>query len=353
MKESNNFNLKITKSIFIALLMLSGFALIIYLVNFFLVVFAGIFFSVLLNYASNWISDKLKIKYGFSLVIVVVLILGFFTGLIFLIGPSVGQQINELINTFPESFKNLKAVLSQNKYGHIIIGEIPDDLGDLIKDKAKAVSQVIGSFTTTLSVIANFGIIIVTGVFLAKDPKLYKNGFVSLFPVSFRPKLIDVLDKIHHILSLWMSAKLISITIVGLLTATGLQLLGIPVAYALALLVALCSFIPNIGPLLALIPALFVAFMVGVDKALFVILLYVGIELMESYLITPFFEKKIVSLPPALTLIWMVFCGLLAGVLGLILATPILTAVIIIVRELYVKGFLEKDSSNKIIEVIS
>jgi predicted PurR-regulated permease PerM len=71
-------------------------------------------------------------------------------------------------------------------------------------------------------------------------------------------------------------------------------------------------------------------------------MLYLGIELMESYLITPFFEKKIVSHPPALTLIWMVFCGLLARVLGLLLATPILTAVIIIVRELYIKGILEK-----------
>jgi predicted PurR-regulated permease PerM len=184
-----------------------------------------------------------------------VLILGFFTGLIFLFGPSVGIPMNEVINSFPESFKNLKAVVSQNKYGHMIIGEIPDDFGYLIKDQAKVASQVIGSFITALSIITNIGIIIVTGIFLAKDLEKYKNGFVSSFPVSFRPKLIDVMDKIHHILSLWMSAKLMSNSIVGLLTAVGLQLLGIPLAYALALLAALCSFIPNIGHLLALIPA--------------------------------------------------------------------------------------------------
>lgn len=347
MEDNKSFTRKVAKTVFIALLMLSGFVLIVLYPNFFLLVFAGVFFSVLLNFSSDWISRKLKLKYGLSLVVVLLFILALISGLILSIGPSIGEQVNEMVETLPKSLGEVKEKISQTAIGKKLFEEIPENPQDLIEDKGAAFSQAVGSFSSAVGALANFVIIIITGIFLASNPQIYKKGFLSLFPVHFRPRLAEVMEKTHQTLSLWMMAKLISMAVVGVSTAIGLQIIGVPLAYALALIAALFSFIPNIGPYLALAPALLIAFMEGTDKALYVIILYFGIQIIESYLITPLIEKKMVSLPPALILFWMVLMGMLTGILGLILATPILAALIVIISELYVKDYLEKQASTK------
>ncbi|WP_051189799.1 AI-2E family transporter [Daejeonella oryzae] len=135
-------------------------------------------------------------------------------------------------------------------------------------------SKVTGIFSSTIGVFADIFIILITGLFLAADPRMYTKGFTSLFPVTFRNRLSEVLDKVHVTLTLWMAAKLISMAVVGILTAIGLVVLGIPLSYALALIAALLSFITNIGPYLALAPALLIAFMSGPQDALYVLILY-------------------------------------------------------------------------------
>ena len=345
MAETNFSIKKITTTVFIALAGLAGFALVIFQVNFFLLAFAGIFFAVILHAAADWITRKLKIKYGFSLVLVLLLIAGLLTGMIMLLGPSIGEQVNEMIETLPQSLRNLKEKITQTALGQKLFAEIPDNPRDLIKDKREAFSKVVGSFSTTVGIFANLLLILITGIFLASDPGTYKKGFIRLFPVSFRPRLGQVLAKTHDTLSAWMLAKLLSMAVVGISTAIGLRLLGIPLPYALALAAALLSFIPNIGPYLALAPAVLIALLEGANQALYVVLLYFGIQMVESYLITPLIEKKMVALPPALTLLWMVIMGTLTGLFGLILAAPILAALLVITGELYVKDFLEKKNT--------
>jgi len=135
--------------------------------------------------------------------------------------------------------------------------------------------------------------------------------------------------------------------VVGIFTAIGLEILGMPMPYALALIAALFSFIPNIGPYLALAPAILIALMQGGNMFIYVLILYFGIQIVESYLITPMIEKKMVHLPPALTLFWMVLLGVVTGILGLIMATPILAALIVIIEELYVKDYLETNKEDE------
>ena len=347
MEETNSFIRKVTKTVFITLLMLAGFALLIFQINFFLLVFAGIFFAVLLHAAADWLTSKIKLKYGLSLLLVLLFIAALLVGMIMFVGPSIGDQVNQMIDTLPQSLKNLKEKITDTALGQKLFKELPDNPRDLIQNKREVFSRVVGSFSTTIGALANLLIIIITGIFLASDPGTYTKGFIRLFPVNFRQRLGQVLAKTHDTLSLWMMAKLISMAVVGVSTAIGLQLLGIPLPYALALIAALFSFIPNIGPYLALAPALLIAFMEGADKALYVLILYFGIQMVESYLITPMVEKKLVALPPALTLLWMVIIGTLTGILGLILAAPILAALIVIISELYVKDFLENKNQNK------
>lgn len=341
MADGMQFNRKITKAVFIALAMLSGFFLIAFQINLILLVFAGVFLSVILTYFSSWVSRKLRAKYSLSLLIVLLFLSGSVTGLILLMGPSIAEQSNEMIDALPESLADLKEKVSQTSIGEKVLKRIPEKPENLVEDKGKAFSKVAAFFSATLGAFANFVVIIITGIYLASDPETYTKGFKSLFPVRFRNRLGEVMDKTYETLSLWMMAKLISMLVVGVATAVGLLLLGIPLALALALIAAVLSFIPNIGPILAIVPAALIAFTEGSDKALYVVLLYFGIQMIESYLITPFVEKKMIALPAALSLFWMVIWGVLAGVFGLILATPILAAVIVIVGELYVKDYVE------------
>lgn len=341
MDKTKNFNWKITRTVFIVLLMLSAFALLIFHANFFLLVFAGIFFAVLLNYVSNKIVSKTPLKYGLALFLVLFFITGLIFLIVMLIGPSMVEQVQDMTATLPSSLQNLRERITQTALGQNLFEELPTDLGALLEDKEEVMSRIVGSFSTTLGAIANFFIIIVTGIFLASTPGIYTQGFIRLFPLDFRSRLREVMDKTQHTLSLWMMAKLISMLVVGVFTAIGLEVLGMPMPYALALIAAIFSFIPNIGPYLALAPALLIALMQGGNMFIYVLILYFGIQIVESYFITPMIEKKMVQLPPALTLFWMVLLGILTGILGLIMATPILAALIVIIGELYVKDYVE------------
>lgn len=335
------FNRKITASVFIALIMICSFALVIFHPNYFLLVFAGIFLSVLLNFGSTWLVRNTGMKYGLSLVLVILFSVGILFLLIRLIGPSITSQVREMSDTLPRSLNNLKEEITGTPMGQELFDELPTEMDEIMNNREEIISRIVGSFSSTIGAIANFFIIIVTGIFLASTPAIYTKGFIRLFPVDFRPRLREVMNKVHTTLSLWMMAKLLSMLVVGVLTAIGLEILGMPLPYALALIAALFSFIPNIGPYLALAPAVLIGLMEGGNMFIYVLILYFGIQIVESYLITPLIEKKMVHLPPALTLFWMVLLGILTGILGLILATPILAALIVIVNELYVKDNLE------------
>lgn len=342
MGEKHIFNNKITRAVFITLLITSAFALLIFQINFFLILFAAIFFSVILNYSATWINQKIKLPYGLSLVLVLAIMAGIATLMVLLIGPSISDQISKVVEVIPKSIENVKNSLMETEIGRKLLKELPESPEELLKgtNNKKIYYQVMGSFATSIGILTNAFVIFIIGIFLAASPSLYRNGFVSLFSKSFQPRLNEVMDKAHGTLSLWLFAKLISMTVVAILTVTGLLILGVSMPFALALIAALFTFIPSIGPFIGLIPAVLIGFLDSPEQALYVIILYLGIQMIETYLITPMVEKRIVSLPPALTLLWLILFGILTGIFGIMLATPLLSVIMVVVNELYVKDYL-------------
>lgn len=128
--------------------------------------------------------------------------------------------------------------------------------------------------------------------------------------------------------------------VIGVLTAIGLWLLGVPMAVTLALIAALLTFIPNIGPILAVVPAALLALLQSPMQVVYVCLLYFGIQTFESYLLTPLVQRRTVSLPPALTIFAQVLAAVLLGGLALSLATPMAAALVVLVRMLYLEDVL-------------
>ena len=124
-------------------------------------------------------------------------------------------------------------------------------------------------------------------------------------------------------------------SVVGALTFAGLWLLDVLLALTLALLASALTFVPNFGPILSAAPAVLLALEAGLTHAAWVAGLYLAVQTVESYLITPIIQQRTVALPPALTLGTQLVLGVLAGAAGLALATPLTAMGLVLVRELY------------------
>lgn len=212
-------------------------------------------------------------------------------------------------------------------------------------DGTKVASSVAQFFTTTFGALGNFAIFLAIGIFLAISPDTYLKGLVRLVPPESRTRATEVLDSVGSALKAWLLAKIVAMLAVGALTAVGLWLIGIELALSLAILAALLTFIPNIGPILALVPAALLAMMHGPDKLIYVVSLYMDIQALESYVLTPLLQQQMVHLPPALIISMQILLGVLVGGLGIILATPLTAALLVLVKMVYIEDILQDPGS--------
>lgn len=182
------------------------------------------------------------------------------------------------------------------------------------------------------------------GLYLALDTSRYRRGFIRLFAQAYRPRVDAILDELGRLLGWWLIGRGISMAATGILTGLGLWLLGIPLALTLALLAAVLTFVPYIGAFLSAVPALLLGIVQGPIITLYVGLLYIAVQFIEGYLITPLVQQETVSLPPALTIGSLVLFGALFGPMGIMLGTPLAAVGIVLVRMAYVEDMLERSN---------
>ena len=343
MQNVYSFSKRVAIAAFIVFLIAAGFYLLSKVGYFFLLVFAAILMAVMLCGLTDIGVQKLKLKRWLSLLLVTILVFGSVIGSFMLIAPTVSDQVDKMRETIPQAVTQLKDWLTQYKWGEKLEEQIPDDLSTMLPEKQKITSKLTGLFKSTLSLLADFFIVIISALFLASNPSLYTKGFVKLMPVRKRTRVMEVLQKLYHTLKLWLLAMVSAMAIIGVSTTIGYTIIGLPLAFALGLISFFLAFIPNIGPWLAGVPAVLIGFTVSPNMALMVILVYGGIQLVETYLITPIIFQKTVDLPPALLLFFQVLLGILQGGLGLLLAAPLLAVIMVVVNELFVKDVLERD----------
>ena len=188
-------------------------------------------------------------------------------------------------------------------------------------------------FTQTSTAIFNALILLVVSIFLASQPLYYKRGLVAIVPEAYKNCTRHNLEVIYTGAKNWLLSRLASMAVISLLTYIGLIILNVPLAFSLAIAAGLLSFIPNLGPILSFIPALLVSLTLGTFSVVAVIILYLLIQLLESNLITPKIEQKLVSSPPALLLFMQLLFGTVLGFLGLLLAAPVLAIAMILWKE--------------------
>ena len=191
-------------------------------------------------------------------------------------------------------------------------------------------------FKSTFGVLGDLYTVFFLGLFLAATPKEYVNGIVSLIPRRGKRKAREVLQQMGLNLRSWFKGMTYSVLITFALTAAGLLTLGVDMWLVLAISAGLLTFIPNFGPIIALIPAVLVGLLDSPQQALYIAILYILVQTVESNLITPFIQKKMINVPAALLLFFQMLMGFINGGWGVIMATPVLVVLMTIVQELYV-----------------
>ncbi|MEB2777826.1 AI-2E family transporter [Algoriphagus sp. D3-2-R+10] len=280
-------------------------------------------FSSLIERKTGWNRGLCK---SISIIGTLLIAISFF----WLMGAKVQAQFSELSETIPETIVNAKEKLKETTIGEKVLEKVTSE------ESVKRAEAFGGQFfQSTFGVFGDLYVVLFIGIFFTVNPTVYTQGLITLVPEKGQSKAEEVSKKLGEQLRDWLKGKLFSMFIVFVLTGTGLAILGLDLWLVLALLAGLLSFVPNFGPLIALIPALLIGLMDGPQTALIVLGIYVLVQFLESNFITPIVQQKLIKMPPAMILIAQLLMGALTGGWGLILATPITVIVIVLVQELY------------------
>jgi predicted PurR-regulated permease PerM len=270
-----------------------------------------------------------------SLVLGTLLVLMFFGAIGYLLTVQFGAEIGGMLGNLPGTLQKIESGLSSTPVGKAVVeaARVGTGGGAIAKRLASLVSGA-------GEVLLNLVIVTVGAMFIAVDPRPYTRGLVLLSPAPARPTMERALHEISMALRLWLKAKLISMMVMTVTIGASLWWAGLKSWAALGLLGGLSEFVPYVGPAVAMLPSIGIAATVGNAVLLRTVVAYLVIRVFEGWLLTPFINRSVVSIPPALTLFTILGAGAVLGFYGLFFAGALLVVAFVAVREFYLRDTL-------------
>ncbi|CAA9385082.1 MAG: hypothetical protein AVDCRST_MAG74-640 [uncultured Pyrinomonadaceae bacterium] len=255
---------------------------------------------------------------------------------------SIERQFDELSRNLPVAFEQLRGQIAQYPIGRRVAEQIPSTQAVILGDgeRANVFGRITGYFSTALNAIVNILIVLMTAVYFAFNPKLYREGIVNLVPEYKEKRAREILSTVGYTLQRFLLGISGSMLINGTLTFLGLWFLEVPFAIPLGILAGLLTFIPNIGPFIAGTPAVLIAFSQSPAQALYVLVLYLVVQNLDGFVISPLIQQRAVSIPPVLVIASQLLLAVMFGFLGLLVAVPLVAAVFVLVKMIYVEDIL-------------
>lgn len=336
---------EITKKIslisFIIIVILTFIAVIYFGFNLLLLIFAALLISLLFEGISDFIAKYTKWNKKITLSIAIVGVISILVFLFNIIGSAILIQIEQLIDKIPLVTTKISAFIAEYDW----IDDIIPELNTIQNNTTSILKYTQKLFSSTFGMMGDGYAIIFFALFILLSPKTYKHGIVKLVPNSMKVKTLQILNDLSTNLQTWLKAQFISMLFIFILTALGLYFIGIDLWLILALIAGILSFIPNLGPTLALIPAALVGLTINPITAIYIIAIFLFVQALESAILAPYIQKNMLSLAPVLVLFAQLFLGSIAGIMGILFATPILIVIVHLIEEIYVKGMLEDRKS--------
>jgi predicted PurR-regulated permease PerM len=269
-----------------------------------------------------------------AVVILGTIILG---GVSWFVGDRLAAQFSELEDRIPDALDAMIDWLNEREFGAEVLA-----MWEEIRQGKIGWGGFASVAGSTLGALGSASFIVILGIYLALDPSQYRRGLVRLFPLAYREDVNSALEASGHALSKWLVGQGISMLFVGVSTALGLAVLGIPLALSLGVVAGILAFIPFFGPIASGLLAVLLGFIEGPRAALYVALLCLAIQQIEGNVLMPLVQRWAVRLPPALGIAAAVVFGILFGIPGVLFATPLMIVVMILVQKLYIEMVLER-----------
>ena len=305
-----------------------------------MLLFAGLLVALVLTSLTGLFRKIPRVGQKAGLAFSLLLLGGIVTGVLLLAVPAVSDQFGKLGEAIPKRLGELQERLEKTPTMQRIKQLAPKWTEFAPEGGAGRLTQF---FSSAFESASSLVFIVFTGIFAAASPKLYREMTVKLFSPRLREKAGHTIDRAICTLKYWLLGQFISMTVVGIVTGVALAIAGVPFAAALGIVAAFAEFIPIIGPVIAAIPATLLAFSEGSDKGLIVIGIFVAIQFFESNILTPVVQKRAVDLPPVVTLVALLVFGGAFGLLGMFVAAPLAAVILVLVEEIYVRGYLGTD----------
>lgn len=300
-----------------------------------LIAFGAILVAILLSEFAGWIARYTRLPRGPALLAATCVVLGLLGVTVWLFGTQMSGQLSDVMHRVQQSVEQIRSALSDQGLSGMS-QELAQGGASMVGDALRAVLSVGLGFTEGLVVL------VISAIYLAAQPRLYRDGLVQLFAPRLRPKAGEAVDLIGYSLKYWLVGQLILMVMVGVLSFAAMWLIGLPSPAGLGLIAGITEAVPYLGPFIGAIPAVLVALTQGFDAALWTLAAYLGIHLLEGYFVAPLIQHRFVTIPPALVLIGIVMAEMLFGKVGVVFAAPLTVAVFVAVKVLYVRDTLKQ-----------
>jgi predicted PurR-regulated permease PerM len=292
-----------------------------------LLIFSGLLLAAFLDECTWLLSRVLPLPRKAVLALVVLVVFLVAVAVVMWSGFSIVQQFHSFTAALSHQLRALEQ--SARSAGFLPSGTQPaaTDGNHLIHLLFPDAQRLAGEARSALAgLLGVFGEIIVSvliGLFVAIDPPAYRRALLEMAPHTIRPRLSAIMAESARYLRRWLLGQLIGMVVLGLLTAAALTVLQVPDAMLLALQAGLCNFVPYLGAIAAGIPIVLLTIPLGATTAVLAVGAYTVIHLGIGYVLAPLIQQRTVRLLPALTLASLVLFGMLFGIVGLVLATPL------------------------------
>lgn len=306
-------------------------ALVIAAVKVLIVLFAGILFALVLEKISARLARSTRLPYVVWVAGLVVLIVAAVVAAVPLLGPQIADQAAELSKVLPDAARSLVERLHHGPLAPAISPEAAHKLSSP-QSSPNVLSAALHALRTSVEAIAGLVVVFFLGVYGAAQPQVYKRAALAITPAKWTRRMDRALDEVGETLARWLLGRFVAMVFVGVTCAIVFSALGLPLPIALAVFAGLMTFIEYIGAILSAIPPILLGLTIGPSTALWVLVLFTGIHLVDGYLLSPLITRVAVHFPPGFTIAGQVIFATLIGFLGLTFSTPLLVVAVVGVK---------------------
>lgn len=287
-----------------------------------LVIFGAMVFAAMIDGGARLLGRVLPIGRGKRVTLVLLLGAAFFAWVFYFAGTQIAAQAAALPATIER--QALATLAWMQGHGYAIDIKAAQGLAEKLLGGVGQLTSAVGGL---IGGIGTAFLIFVLGIYLAAEPQLYRRGVAWMLPVGARDHFEGTAVAMGRTLRMLMFGRLVGMAVEGIGTWLCLAICGVPMAGLLGLLTGLLAFLPNIGAPISGLLMVMVGFSVDSTTGFYCIAVYFIVQTVDGNLIVPMIAKKTADLAPALVLGMQLIMGALFGLVGLMLADPLVAMI--------------------------